>query len=66
MDSVFQLDIKHLNLSKYTSMIARSELRDDLDSVTVNYSPKEINIEIKMPALDFDWFRSTETNYKKQ
>ncbi len=56
-DNYFHLEIKHLDLKKYSSMIANSELRDDLDAVTTIYNPKLSGIiAIKMPEIKADWF----------
>jgi hypothetical protein len=48
-DNFFNLDVNHLNLTKYTSMMANSELRDDLDLVMARYNPKSGRIQISIP-----------------
>ena len=55
-DTVFQLEINHLNLSKYTSMITKSELRDDLDLAVSKYNPKSGHYIISMPNFDEKMF----------
>ena len=42
----FSLEVDHLNLSKYTEMIATSELRDDLDLVMAQYNPKSLKVSV--------------------
>jgi hypothetical protein len=61
-DTVFQLDINHLNLSKYSSMIANSELRDDLDSFKTRYNPKGSHYAISMPYLDESIFQTSNSD----
>ncbi|RNA21147.1 hypothetical protein BpHYR1_011891 [Brachionus plicatilis] len=39
-DYYFSLSIDHLNLAKYTDMLASSEIRDDLEKVNIKYTPK--------------------------
>ena len=50
-DVVFALDVNHLNLSKYTKMIANSELRDDLDLFMARYNPSSSHLAISMPTV---------------
>lgn len=51
-DAVFNLEVNHLTLSKYTSMIAEANLRDDLDLVYTRYSPKKNHLLIGLPKFD--------------
>ena len=45
----FNLEVNHLNLKKYTKMIADSKLRDDLDSVRTDYKPKSEYLLVDLP-----------------
>ncbi len=58
-DTVFQLDINHLNLAKYSSMIANSELRDDLDLAIARYNPKSGHFIISMPNMSEDLYHAS-------
>jgi hypothetical protein len=53
-DKYFSIEVNHLNLSKYTEMIANSELRDDLDAYFIKYNPKRNNISFGLPEVNFD------------
>ena len=63
-DVYFSLNVDHLNLGKYSKMIADSNIRDDLDAVHVNYNPKrsrnptfqiqEESIELFDPRREFN------------
>ena len=41
-----------MNLAKYSSMLAKSNLRDDLDDVTQFHRPERAHIIIQMPSQD--------------
>jgi hypothetical protein len=43
--------VNHLNLGKYSEMIATSKLRDDLDSAFTNYNPKTSRIFVEIPTM---------------
>jgi len=58
----FNLEIDHLNLNKYTAMIANSEIRDDLDLAKIKYSPKSESVSINIPECDLSMF-STKNEY---
>ena len=45
----FNLEVNHLNLKKYTKMIADSKLRDDLDLVRTDYKPKSEYLSVELP-----------------
>jgi hypothetical protein len=60
-DHFFNLDVNHLNLTKYSSMIANAQLHDDLDLVDVRYNPKSSRIQIETPHQDVDTFNPTVT-----
>ena len=66
VDLVFSLEVDHLNLSKYTSMIANSEMRDDLDKVNVLHKPERFYISVHMPsqAVDLFWTVSANNNQR--
>ena len=51
---VFNLKVDHLNLGKYTSMIADSQLRDDLDVVLTTYAPEKKNFGVNIPEGSFE------------
>jgi hypothetical protein len=51
--------VNHLNLGKYSKMIANSELRDDLDEVTQMHKPERAHIIIDMPSVTNDHFWTT-------
>ncbi len=51
-DNFFHLEIEHLDLKKYSLMIANSELRDDLDLAATVYDPEVDSVAIKMPEID--------------
>ncbi len=57
-DICFSLQVDHLNLAKYTEMIANTDLiRDDLDKIIIKYNPKRSHIRFEMPQFeltDFD------------
>jgi hypothetical protein len=53
-DKYFSIEVNHLNLSKYTEMIANSELRDDLDAYFIKYNPKRNNISFEIPDINLD------------
>lgn len=55
-DVFFRLDVNHLDLTKYTNMIAQSDLRDDLDLVMARYNPKSSHFVISMPQFDTSVF----------
>ena len=54
----FNLEIDHLNLSKYTAMIASSEIRDDLDLARIKYSPQSESVSISIPERDLSLFKT--------
>jgi len=54
----YTLKVDHLNLSSYTSMIAKSNLRDDLDKVKEVHRPERVHLSVQMPhqtAQDLFW-----------
>ena len=53
-DKYFSIEVNHLNLSKYTEMIANSELRDDLDAYFIKYNPKRNNISFTVPEIHLE------------
>lgn len=56
----FSLKVDHLNLEKYTRMIADTELRDDLDKVHTVYQPKRGHVPIDLPqSLEIYKFHAT-------
>ena len=56
----FFFKVNHLNLSKYSKMIANSELRDDLDEVRQMHKHEQTShIIIHMPSLSTSFFWST-------
>ena len=56
VDCFFSLEVNHLNLAKYTSMIAHSNLRDDLDVVSKVHNPERVHITINMPEENVNLF----------
>lgn len=69
-DCYFSLTIDHLNLAKYSKMIADSEIRDDLDSVYKNYNPKEAKIRVQdvsetTSIFDANYEFNSQLNYPK-
>lgn len=48
-DIYFSLDVNHLNLTRYTEMIAKAEPRDDLDSFRQDYKPESKFLNITEP-----------------
>lgn len=62
-DTVFKLDINHLNLEKYSEMIISSNLRDDLDEVTIQYNPNSESLQIESPYLEFNLFDPINKEY---
>lgn len=54
-DTTFRLEVEHINLSEYISMLASGEYREDLDSIdTVNTAKGKIQID--SPFLDIHVF----------
>ncbi|XP_056019360.1 uncharacterized protein LOC125672084 isoform X3 [Ostrea edulis] len=54
-DNFFRLEVKHLNLSRYTDMLASGNCRDDLDLVTEVHSPNG-DMVARAPSLDLNYF----------
>ncbi|XP_022314520.2 uncharacterized protein LOC111119021 isoform X2 [Crassostrea virginica] len=54
-DNLFRLEVKHLNLSRYTRMLASGNYRDDLDLVTEVHSPNG-DVVARAPSLDQNYF----------
>ncbi len=48
-DDYFNLEINHLNLERYAEMIAKSELKDDLDDLRTRYNPQAKNLVVSIP-----------------
>lgn len=48
MHEVFELKVDHLNLVKYTNMIAKSQIRDDLDVVMTKYNPEVDKVRVEI------------------
>lgn len=59
----FNLEVDHLNLSKYTEMIATSELRDDLDLVMINYKPDSNHVSVRIPEEKCSLFQASSIYY---
>jgi hypothetical protein len=57
-DNYFKLKVDHLNLSKYTSMIMKSELRDDLEKTKEIYNPVKEHIEVSLPKINLGTFEN--------
>jgi hypothetical protein len=56
-DDCFNLSVNHLNLGKYSKMIQKSDLRDDLDAMDSNYNPSRNRIIVDMPSsLSINYF----------
>lgn len=51
---VFNLKVDHLDLGKYTRMIADSQLRDDLDVVLATYAPEKKNFAVHIPEESYE------------
>ena len=62
-DEFFSLEVNHLNLKKYSEMIANSTVRDDLDLISTNYSPKSGHIIIDMPSIEKELFSTKSYDY---
>jgi hypothetical protein len=58
----FNLEVDHLNLLKYSQMIANSEIRDDLDVVITNYTLDKESVSISIPEISNLMFKPNE-NY---
>ena len=58
VDCFFSLEVNHLNLAKYTSMLAHSNMRDDLDEVSKMHNPERVYIAINMPEENANLFWS--------
>ncbi len=56
-DTVLQLDVNHL--AKNSSMIANTELRDDLDLAMARYNPKSGHFIISMPNMGEDLYHAS-------
>lgn len=61
----FELQVNHLNLEKYTQMIAKSKLRDDLDEVMTVYRPESEGVSIAIPERGVENMFSTANESKK-
>ena len=53
-----------MNLSRYTKMIADSNLSDDLDNVLSEYAPKRNQLDISTPALTWSVFDGSPSSYR--
>ncbi|XP_062594006.1 uncharacterized protein LOC134255480 isoform X1 [Saccostrea cucullata] len=60
-DNFFRLEVNHLNLGRYTSMLSSGNYRDDLDLVTEIHSPNAMpfgkwDVVARAPSLDLNYF----------
>jgi hypothetical protein len=55
-DVYFSLHVNHLDLTRYTEMIAKAEPRDDFDSIKLDYKPESKFLNIVEPNQEMKIF----------